>query len=785
LNSLATPPRFALRARETGQVTLASDEGDVVNIFVLEEDIIRVLVLPGGRLDQRRTFAIAPGAEDVAQDGRNRFDLGGFTLPEFALENDGKSLRIETAAVRLTIRLEGFFCSWALRLKNEWWPVASDRATQAYNFGWWDDRAYHYLRRERGEKYFGLGERAGDMDRAGERYRMTNVDAMGYNARTSDPLYKHIPFYLTCRPDLGTAFGLFYDTLADCVFDFGKELDNYHGPYRSFTADCGDLDYYFIAGPRVDQVVPRFTWLTGRPAFMPKWGLGYSGSSMAYADAPDAQARMAEFLRCCAEHDILCDSFHLSSGYTSIGDKRHVFTWNRSKFPDPAALAQSYLAKGLRICANIKPCLLRDHPLFAEAAQLGLLITNANGEPSFVQFWDGIGAYLDFTNPKTLVWWKAKVNDTLLDYGIAATWNDNNEFEIWSNKALANGFGESRPAGECKPLQSLLMMRASRDAQMEHAPEKRPFLISRSGGVGMHRYAQTWSGDNSTSWETLKYNLKMGLGLALSGVSNSGHDIGGFSGPAPDPELFVRWVQFGVFMPRFSIHSWHGDGRVNEPWMYPETTPFVRDLIKLRYWLIPYLYDLLWRYHRDYEPMVRPTFYDVPEDPQCWLECDDMMVGHSLLACPVVEAGQADRKLYLPSGARWYDFWSNEVFEGGVTITRPAPWSQPVLFAREGCAIPVNVASQTFAARADRRGFMIFPPKSGTFTSENFEDDGESEAYRTDGHGGWRIEVEADALSVSVRIQCFGAFVGRGCEPQIIFHASEARAISVSSSGAI
>jgi alpha-glucosidase len=326
---------------------------------------------------------------------------------------------------------------------------------------------------------------------------------------------------------------------------------------------------------------------------------------------------MTEFLGCCAEHDILCDSFHLSSGYTSIGDRRYVFTWNRSKFPAPGALVQSYLAKGVRLCANVKPCLLDDHPHFAEAARLGLLIAGAKGDPSFVQFWDGIGAYLDFTNPKTITWWKTKVKETLLEYGIAATWNDNNEFEIWTANALANGFGEPRPARECKPLQSLLMMRASRDAQKEHAPDKHPFLVSRSGGVGMHRYAQTWSGDNSTSWETLKYNLKMGLGLALSGVSNTGHDIGGFSGPAADPELFVRWVQFGVFMPRFCIHSWHEDGRVNEPWMYPQTTPFVRDLITLRYRLTPYLYYLLWRYHHDYEPMVRPTFFDFPDDPHC------------------------------------------------------------------------------------------------------------------------------------------------------------------------
>lgn len=296
--------------------------------------------------------------------------------------------------------------------------------------------------------------------------------------------------------------------------------------------------------------------------------------------------------------------------------------------------------------------------------------------------------------------------------------------------ALAQNFGEPRPAREMKPLQSLLMMRASREAQQGRAPHLRPYLVSRSGGVGMHRYVQTWSGDNSTSWETLKYNLKMGLGLSLSGISNTGHDIGGFSGPAPDPELFVRFVQFGVFLPRFSIHSWNDDGTVNEPWMHPQATDCVRDLVKLRYRLIPHLYDLLWRYHRDYEPILRPTFFDFPDDPQCWRENDEMMVGASLLSAPVVEPHCVERRVYLPAGTLWYDFWTGESSAGGQTVTRPAPLDRPVLFAREGSAIAVNIAEQCFAKRAERRGFLVFPPQDpGAFVVENFEDDGESEAY--------------------------------------------------------
>jgi alpha-glucosidase len=179
--------------------------------------------------------------------------------------------------------------------------------------------------------------------------------------------------------------------------------------------------------------------------------------------------------------------------------------------------------------------------------------------------------------------------------------------------------------------------------------------------------------------------------------------------------------------------------------------------------------------------VVRPTFFDFPDDPHCWREGDEMMVGPSLLAAPVVEPGHVHREVYLPFGAHWYDFWSGEVFKGVQTITRPAPWTWPVLFARESSTIPV--AAQTFAARVDTRSFMIFPPTgSGAFTTENFEDDGESEAYKTGGYGGWRIKVEADAKSVSVRVQRFGAFRGLDPEARLILPESEKRMVAISRS---
>jgi alpha-glucosidase len=297
------------------------------------------------------------------------------------------------------------------------------------------------------------------------------------------------------------------------------------------------------------------------------------------------------------------------------------------------------------------------------------------------------------------------------------------------------------------------MLRASCEAQRAQAPTRRPFLVSRAGGAGLQRYAQTWSGDNATSWESLRYNIRMGLGLALSGVSNSGHDIGGFSGPPPDPELFVRWVEAGVFMPRFSIHSWNDDGTANEPWMYPKATATVRDLIRLRYQLLPYLYDLSWRHRADFAPIVRPTFHEFPDDPACFADCDDLMLGPSLLVASVVTPGAQTRDVYLPAGGAWADFWTGERFAGGRRITRPAPLGRPPLMVREGSAIALNVAEQSFGRRDDARAFAIFAPPQGAFAAACYEDDGESEAWRTGGFGHWALNVDAapEGLTVDCR----------------------------------
>src|SRR6201987_1464166 len=236
------------------------------------------------------------------------------------------------------------------------------------------------------------------------------------------------------------------------------------------------------------------------------------------------------------------------------------------------------------------------------------------------------------------------------------------------------GFGEPIPIDRSRPLQPLLMTRATCEAQAARFTGERGYTVTRAGPPGIQRYAQTWSGDNSTSWHTLRWNIRMGLTMSLSGMFNTGHDVGGFHGPVPDPELLVRWVQAGAFSPRFMMNSWKPGGEINTPWLHPSVTPIIRDWIRLRYRLLPYLYTLYWCAAQFGEPMLRPLFYEFEDDARSFADSDEFMLGPNLLVAPVVEPGQRERSVYLPKGPNeWIDFWTGVPVPAGRAQVAAGP----------------------------------------------------------------------------------------------------------------
>ncbi len=768
------------RPFETG-VDLLVDGRHLLSLFVLDHDLIRILLRKDGSFRLGRTWSIAP-ERDVPWEGRSRLDLTGFPCPAFELEEGADGLVLTTTSLRLTVERPLHMVWEARSADGSWRRFAEDRQSNAYMLGVRDHAHWHFLKHVDGECIYGLGEKAGDLERTGRRFEMRNLDAMGYNARTTDPLYKHIPFTITRTPEAG-AYSLFYDNLANCWFDLGNEIDFYHLLTRSYRAEDGDLDLYMRWAPTIADLVRAQAALTGGTAFPPFWSLGYSGSTMHYTDAENAQDQVEGFLKLVGDHAIPCDSFQLSSGYTSIAGKRYVFNWNTDKFPDPRAMAGRFAASGVHLAANIKPCLLQDHPRYREAAESGLFIRDSEtGAPERSPFWGDEGSHLDFTNPQTVRWWKDGVTGNLLNNGIESTWNDNNEFEVWDRGARCAGFGDPVEVALVRPLMAQLMVRSSHEAQTEHAPAKRPYLITRSGCYGVQRYAQTWSGDNRTSWETLRYNIRMGLGMSLSGLFNVGHDVGGFAGPEPGPELFVRWVQNGIFHPRFTIHSWSDDGTVNEPWMYPEATDLIREAIRLRYRLLPYLYTALYRAVADNEPMLRPVFLDHEHDPRCFRETDDFMIGQDLLVANVVEQGAVERDVYLPdNGVGWWDFWNGSWLDGGQAVTIPVDLASMPLFVRAGAILPLAGALDRADPALDReRTFAAFPGSGGEATTGMaYGDDGDSVEALSGRHCLTRFSLVGDDQTVRLDWQVSGTWRPAYQSVRISLPAQETRRLVV------
>jgi alpha-glucosidase len=750
-SSAFIPAGKAVLAGSTGSsVQFSAGKGRLI-VTPVEQGIVRVNFCPDGKRRFGRSWAVC-GNGSMPADGRDRDDLSVFSLPSFTVTKKGRSVIIASGQIAASVSLDSLALSWSCGSVI----FASDCEVAAYM----TEKSSPLVRHRMDltcSHYYGFGEKSGTLNRKGRRMVMMDLDVMGYNARTEDPLYKHIPFYIGFDILTGCAYGVFYDNFSITEFDAGKADCR----RMVYTADGGDIDYYMIYGPSIKEVVAKFAHLTGRMILPPRWSLGYLGSTMTYTERPDAQKQLAQFVELCGKHHISCDLFHLSSGYTSGSDgKRYVFEWNSEKVPDPAAMVKTFHDAGIKLTANIKPAMLTTHPRYREVASFGGFIMNKDGSPHVTPFWGGVGSYIDFTNVKARSWWKQNISDNLLRYDIDSTWNDNNEFEIWDESCRCDNFGSGATIAGLRPIQTLLMVQTSFEAQTEHSPTLRPYLITRSGCAGIQRYAQTWTGDNFTSWSALKYNIPMGLSLALSNMPNIGHDVGGFFGFKPSPELFVRWVQNGVLHPRFTIHSWHIDKTVNEPWMFPEATGAIRDAIDFRYRLLPFLYSLFVAASQTGEPIIRPMVYEFPGDMHCADESFDYLLGSHLLCASVVEKGARTRRVYLPVDSEWIDFHSGVHHHGGSSVILDAPLNRIPLLVRAGGIIPMGGAMTYVGEKEDDcRDIMLFPHDSlGTGSFELVEDDGISNEYRNGAVTVLSFTLEADETEIRLTFNRKGGY---------------------------
>ncbi|KAK6440880.1 hypothetical protein LTR95_002897 [Oleoguttula sp. CCFEE 5521] len=656
----------------------------------------------------------------------------------------------------------------------------------------------HYTRYFKDCMHVGLGEKAAPFDLSGRSFVLSATDSFGYDVHHTDPLYKHIPLLIVASPK--GVVGTFSTSHARGSYSVGSEMDGMWGRFKVYRQDHGGLEQYHFVGRTMQEVVYKCAELVGFPLLVPRWAFGYLAGGMKYSmlDDPPAHEALADFAAKLVEHDIPCSGFQLSSGYTvaeSEPKTRNVFTWNRHRFPDPEAFVHSFRQRGIRLIANIKPYVLTNHPAYVHLAAAGALFTDPNSETTaLTRLWSagggesGEGSHIDFTSPAGYTWWYDNVV-ALRKLGIDCPWNDNNEYTIPSDKWLMS---LSNPATSSavdatthkrkdvglwgRALNTELMAKASHDALLAAAPEERPFVLTRSATAGTMRYAcSTWSGDNVTSWASLQGSTALSLNAGLSLLQNYGHDIGGFEGPQPSPEMLLRWVQVGIYGPRFAVNCFktstedNSVGGVIELWMYPDILPEIRKAIKRRYETLPYLYDLMLQSHRTAVPPMRWVGWGYENDAEVWSSKvlregeGQFWLGDSLMIGSVFTPEAESVDVYLPRRDE-DDAYLNtnapyQYLAAGhwAAINAPLLGSIPVI-ARVGGAVIVGKPLQTVAPgdlmneanlpEDDYRGIEIFPRKV-----DNRRQDGLPDVYTWLEDDGISIASVADAAVATCRFE--------------------------------
>ncbi len=531
------------------------------------------------------------------------------------------------------------------------------------------------------ECYYGLGDKPTHFNLKGKRFENWVTDEYAFG-KDRDPLYKAVPFFIGLHNN--NSYGIFFDNTFRTFFDFGHERRN----VTSFWAQGGEMNYYFFYGPEMNEVVTSYTDLTGKPELPPLWALGFHQSKWSYY--PESNVR--EITQKFRDLKIPCDAIYLDIDYM---DGWRCFTWNKEYFPDPKKMVSDLNEQGFKTVAIIDPGIKIDktYSVYNEALENDYFCKRADGPLMRGKVWPGECNFPDFTNPKVRKWWSGLYKELIEDIGIAGVWNDMNEPAVMEvpTKTFPLDVRHDYDGNPCSHSKAhnvygMQMARATFKGVKQFVFPKRPFIITRAAYSGTQRYSSSWTGDNVASWEHLWIANQQIQRMSVSGMSFIGTDIGGFA-EQPNGELFVRWIQLGIFHPFCRVHS-SGDHGDQEPWSFDEdVTNITRKFIELRYKLLPYIYTAFRQYVNEGTPMIQPLVLFDQNDPQTYYRTDEFIFGDHILACPILEPNARGRRMYFPKG-RWYNYWTHEMVQGGKEQWVDADIDSIPMFIKEGAIIP-------------------------------------------------------------------------------------------------
>ncbi|EMR01881.1 glycoside hydrolase family 31 protein [Cesiribacter andamanensis] len=612
-----------------------------------------------------------------------------------------------------------------------------------------------------GEQFYGLGDKPSTLNLRGRRAQMWGSDTYAYGPET-DPIYKNIPFFIGLHHKV--AYGIFLDNSFRTWFDFGSERPNVF----SYWAHGGEMNYYFIYGPQALEVSETYTNMTGTPELPPLWALGYQQSKWSYYPESVVRELAAEFRK----RRIPCDVIHLDIDYM---DGYRCFTWNKTHFPDPAGMIRDLEKQGFKTISIIDPGIKvdPDYAVYQEGVEKDMFCRTADGPVYRGSVWPGICNFPDYTNPRVRQWWSGLFKDLIGD-GIRGVWNDMNEpavFELGTFPGDIRHDYDGNPCSHRKAhnVYGMQMSRATFDGVKHYLGDKRPLVITRSTYSGGQRFAAGWTGDNVASWDHLTVANLQCQRLSMCGFSFIGSDVGGFV-ESPSPELYIRWVQLAIFHPFLRTHS-SGDHGEQEPWSFgKEAEDIVREMLHLRYQLLPYLYTAFWQYVSRGTPMLRSLFMLDQRDADTYYRQDEFAVGDNLLTCPIKQAGAEGRWLYLPQG-EWYNFWNDHRYDTlGEEIWIETGLSRFPLFVRSGAVVPLGPPMQYVGEKVIETLDLHVYFLDGSRDSIHYEDAGDGYAYQKGGSNVVTFTVTGSPQQLELQQQREGSYTPSYTRYRVVLH---------------
>lgn len=606
------------------------------------------------------------------------------------------------------------------------------------------------------ERFIGLGEKTGNLDRRGSSYVNWNTDASNHDTKT-DPLYKTVPFFIGLHS--GLTYGLFFDNTHKSYFDFGATTNH---EMSWFGADGGDMNYYFFGAQSVAQIITDYTWLTGRMEMPPLWSLGYQQCRWSYMSAKEVVGIAKKFRKRGIPADVMYCDIDYMDGYK-------IFTWNKKTFPNPKTMMDQLKAMNFHLVTIVDPGIkIEDgYQQYEEGVAKDYFAKYPNGEKYTAEVWPGRCHFPNFFREDVRQWW-GKAFSALAEPGVDGFWNDMNEPAAWGqNIPSIVKFGEHYMP-EVRNAYGMEMARATYDGTRKLLNGKRPFVLTRAAYSGTQRYSAVWTGDNSAYDAHMLLGQRLVNSLGITGMPLVGVDIGGFS-LDPTPELMVRWNSLGVYTPMYRNHAMIGSVR-REPWEWgEENEKIIKKDIEQRYRLLPYLYSCFYQSVQTGLPVSRTLAIDYTTDPEIYKETyqNQFLFGESVLVAPV-ESTQTEARVYLPKGD-WCRYGPDTAYKGGKNYLVPAPLTDLPVFIKGSAIIPMQNVIQSTSEKGD--GILLLHIWDGSKANSfiYYEDDGVSYSYENGEY--YKKEIKFDPKKKLITLgEAEGNFTSKFTSIRLVLH---------------